>query len=121
MASHFDALRTALRSGPLDAPNLCKTLGISQPTFSRLIKQADSGIVRYGKARASRYGLLRTVRGLGTTLPLFRIGLDGASAPYGSLTALHGDWYLFERHGSDDAEAFEGLPYFCRICAPKAS
>ena len=117
MAS-LELLQALLRSGPRDANAICQALDISQPTFSRLWKRKGAGIVQIGKARASRYALLRPLDELGAELPLFRIDSYGSSAIYGKLTLLHGDHTLFTRFDGIEA-SYEGLPYFLQDQRPQ--
>ena len=57
-------LRSALANGPASASELCRTLGISQPSFSRLVKHLEGAVLQFGRARGARYALKRNVRGL---------------------------------------------------------
>ncbi len=48
-------------AGPSAAPELCARLGISQPSFSRLVREAGGGLLRVGRARSTRYAARREV------------------------------------------------------------
>lgn len=106
--------------GAVSAQQVALSLGISQPTVSRLLAAAGEEVVRIGKARASRYVLRRQIARAGSGWPLFRITAEGRPETLGQLQALHGEGYLFvpERpcpallHGELATGLFPGLPWF---------
>lgn len=60
--------------GPAPAGELRKVLGVSQPTFSRLLSRVREKILVVGRARATWYAARRTIPGLPSSLPLYEIG-----------------------------------------------
>ncbi|VFS35490.1 DNA-binding transcriptional regulator [Escherichia coli] len=64
-------LTDLLLQGPRSAPELRQRLAISQATFSRLVAREDR-VIRFGKARATRYALLRPYRGI-ERIPVWRV------------------------------------------------
>ena len=88
----MDALFSELRRrGVLTRRELQTALGVSQPTLSRLLSVLGSNhIIRIGQAHATRYGLRRDVRGVGSEWPLYQILPDGDAALAGQLYALAG-------------------------------
>lgn len=103
-------------------------LGASAATLSRLLAGGDaSGIVRVGRARATRYVLQRDVRGLGAYWPLYAIGDDGAAAVAGQLYALAGGRWLLQQEktwrsliGDEFADGiYPGLPWFLQDLRPR--
>ena len=85
-------LRRLLIRAPADAKTLSAALGISQPTFSRLWPNAGSDVLALGAARSTLYGLTRTIRDIGPTLPMFRINAEGVPENFGQITMLAGHW-----------------------------
>lgn len=104
-------LRHLLLNGPRSAVDLASTLGISQPTFSRLVKSSGTENVRaFGRGRETVYGALRTVLGLGPRFPLFRIDKSGKCETLGEIYAVENRGYIFESV-TGKSEAFPGIPF----------
>ena len=114
-----DALLTELQRGAQDAPALCRLLGISQPTLSRLITRAGDAVLRVGKARASRYLASRSINGQ-IALPLFRVTRQGQLEQWGTLRPVYPDSHLVVQFndGRPD-ECFEGLPWWLQDMRPQ--
>lgn len=106
------------RQAAVRAADLARELGVSLPTFHRMLHESAEPILITGKARRTRYALRRRVRGDTGEYPLYAVGTGGratqiatlsAVAPYGSWISLAGtDWPLIEeaREGW-----WDGLPY----------
>lgn len=107
----------AVRGGIATAAELAAALGVSQPTFSRLVRQASTVIV-IGKGRAAQYALLRSVRGLGSRFQVFRITPEGRATAYGNLFTLHGGRMLLEAEDGTQT-VFDGLPWFLDDMRPQ--
>lgn len=112
-------LRRLLIRAPADAKTLSDALGISQPTFSRLWPNAGSDVLALGAARSTLYGLTRTIRDIGPTLPMFRINAEGAPENFGQITILAGHWYAYQFTGLPGIFTCEGLPYFLQDLRPQ--
>jgi DNA-binding HxlR family transcriptional regulator len=85
------ALLERLAHGPASAAELTKALGISQPTLSRAMGtlERQGQVTRTGSTRGARYSLLtRTVDGIGTEWPLYRVGEEGRLHEMGAINAL---------------------------------
>jgi len=66
-----DILIAALRSaGVASSAELQRRMGKSQPTLSRLLREADADIVRLGQGRAARYAIPELIWGLPSQQPL---------------------------------------------------
>lgn len=118
-SSRSDRLLVALRQrGPLGAAELGETLGLSQPTISRMLRAVGEYVVRIGRARRTRYAALRDVRGLGSGWPIFRIDEQGRPHEFGGLRTLHGGGSLLTEvarpwlRGEFVDGLFPGVPWF---------
>jgi hypothetical protein len=100
-------LTEALKNGPSTAANLCVRLGISQPTFSRLIIKLKDKVLKIGKTRGAQYALIRSGQ-----IPIYRISPNGKAKILGTLHAIHPKGFHFEN------QLFEDLPYFLEDLRP---
>ena len=129
MNRHYESLLSELRRrGVLTPKELQTALGVSQPTLSRtLSEQGVDRIIRIGRARATRYGLRRDVRGLGSDWPLYQICHDGRAELAGRLHALtDGQWYLQQDPARETLRGNEfrdgvypDLPWFLQDLRPR--
>ena len=108
------------RGGVVSAAELQAALGVSQPTVSRaLAPLLQSGQVhKVGAARSQRYVLPRTVRGVGSSIPVVRIDAHGQPSPFARLTPLaSGAVWVDEADGL--SKRFDGLPWFLDDMRPQ--
>ncbi len=119
----LDALRARRQAS---ARELGAALGASQPSISRWLAMAGDQVVRFGRARHSRYAATRHVRGLGDRWPLYRIDGNGQPNAFGEFTALHGDGCLIATAQPVDwlrdefrDGVFSGLPWFLDDMRPQ--
>nr|WP_315207892.1 type II toxin-antitoxin system HipA family toxin YjjJ [uncultured Albidiferax sp.] len=108
------------RGGVVSAAELQAALGVSQPTVSRaLAPLLQSGQVhKVGAARSQRYVLPRTVRGVGSSIPVVRIDAHGQPSPFARLTPLaNGAVWVDEADGL--SKRFDGLPWFLDDMRPQ--
>lgn len=92
-------LTSLLLHGPLNAATLQARLAISQATLSRLVA-AQPRVLKYGRARATRYALLRDLRGV-SHFPLWQIDAAGRANASGQLysTWPAGSYVMEDRQG----------------------
>lgn len=124
----IDDLTVLLRRRPcITARDLGAALGISQPSLSRLLKGLGDDLVVLGRARATRYALARSVRGLPTAIPIFEISEHGQGIERAALRPLYPTgaavlppqavtWPVNE--AMQDG-LFEGLPYYVYDMRPQ--
>ena len=112
-------LQDALSSGPRTAAELQATLGISQPTLSRLLATRPAEICRLGRARATRYAWRRTVHGLAPSQPLYRVTHAGQVVRIGSLQVLQGGFWFDDAEQPTASQWFDGLPWFLADMSPQ--
>jgi hypothetical protein len=85
-----DFLRLLLR-GVLSAARLQEELGVSPATLMRRVRAEGPDILRIGRARATRYGLVRPWPGMeATRFPLVRISEGGEARSEGELLTVAG-------------------------------
>ena len=106
-----------LLQGPLDAATLMARLGISQATLSRLIS-ANPQIVKYGRARATRYALLRPLR-QESAFPLWQINEQGKANEAGELYSIWPAGSCLVRDAQDNWQHYDGLPWYLSDMRPQ--
>lgn len=77
--------------GIASSQDLQRATGRSQATVSRLLADLSNRVVTLGRARATRYGLPRLIRGLPAQQPITWTDEAGASSQIGLLTFLERD------------------------------
>ena len=116
-----DNLLAALRSHPRSSvAELCSLLGnISASTLTHTMSNLDDEVVRRGELYRIRHALRRPIRGMRTSIPLYRIDELGLGTQVGLLDGIYPegtalqfnldfDWPLID---SMQDGWFEGLPY----------
>lgn len=104
--------------GPAPAAELRSELGISRPSFSRLVRGLESEVARLGRGRATRYALRRRVEGLPPEIPVYRVNESGETAEVGALILLAGGEHWLQPHDGP-GDHFEGLPPGVHDMAPQ--
>ncbi len=81
-----DQLPTLLRRRPgAKAGELAALAGVSQPTLSRMLKEAADEVVVLGRGPRRRYYGRRALRGLAGSFPVYAVDQAGRAAPVGTL------------------------------------
>ena len=68
----------------------------SQATVSRLLEDMSGSVLVFGKARATRYGLPKSIRGHGAQHPVWWTDVEGRVRKIGTLSLLTGDTLCVE-------------------------
>lgn len=110
-------LTDLLLQGAQPASLLRQQLGISQATFSRLVN-AESDVVKFGHARATRYALIRPVRNT-HVFPLWQIDDAGKVWHFGQLYPVwpQGSCLVILKNG--ETQWFDGLPWYLTDLRPQ--
>ena len=116
-------IRGLLRSGSRTATELCQRLEITQPTLQReLVASTMRDVISMGRARATRYGLLRPLReGLNPErIPIHAVHGTAAITLIGQLCPIYPSGYWFEdaldaRHSQYSPD----LPWFMQDLRPQ--
>lgn len=106
------------KDAPLSGTEIRMKLGISQPTLSRLIREAGPRISRLGQSVATRYALRRQIANLGHQQPVFRVDESGQLHKHGVLHFLSRGGHWLERE-SRDGQFFNGWPPFVEDMRPQ--
>jgi hypothetical protein len=118
VAIDFEALEQRLIRelalvGAASAAALRARLGVSQPTFSRLISRMGERVLVAGRASATRYAARRDAQDLASRLQVYEIGEDGQARRLAQLHAVLPEGYYVEADCSDAVSGFHrDLPYF---------
>ncbi|HEY0973730.1 MAG TPA: type II toxin-antitoxin system HipA family toxin YjjJ [Solimonas sp.] len=120
--NHAETLLTLLQRGPRTAAEMARALALSQPTIARALQRVAPRIVRMGRARATRYALLRALspETPPQAYPIWRVSERGAPQQIGTLSPIQpaGYWYEDARH--PQASRFhEDLPWFLQGLRPQ--
>ena len=110
---------TLLSNGVTTGTQLQRALGVSQPTFSRMVRELGEEIVRIGSGRGARYGLRRTLPGIGSSWPVVVVNQQGVPIPVGQMSALARNQYWFQGALARDNELSDGLPFFLQDLWPQ--
>ena len=97
--------------GPITSAELQALSGKSQPTLSRALRALGAQVVALGRGKATRYGVLQTIRGEAATQPLWRTDAHGAARRWGTLSFLAGDTLHVAAEGIDLVTQGQ-LPWF---------
>ncbi len=82
--------------GIASAQELQSALGKSQPTVSRLLSALSGRVLTLGRARATRYGLGKSIRGLPSQQPIWWTSETGELRRLGTLSLLENDFLHVE-------------------------
>ena len=118
MSNQADRIRLCLGNGPTRTRQLVDTLGISQPTVSRMIASLGDEIVRIGVGRSIQYALRDSARGLGD-IPVYRVSTDGTLGRLGVLVPVRPEGFVMQQ---DDGQVLhsDGLPWWLIDMRPQS-
>ena len=110
-------LTDLLLQGPRSAPELRQRLAISQATFSRLVAR-ENRVIRFGKARATRYVLLRPYRGI-ERIPVWRVDDAGKAHKFADIRLCWPQGSCLVTGADGDEQWFDGLPWYLTDLRPQ--
>jgi hypothetical protein len=110
-ADHHLILGLLSTRGIASSADLQAATGKSQPTISRLLSDLSAHVLPLGRARATRYGLPKSIHGLPAQQAISWTFEDGSTRQVGLLTFLAGDIVHVESEFGD-ATASGTLPWF---------
>ncbi len=98
---------------------VCQRLGISQPTFSRLVRRLGDRVLRVGRARATRYALRRTIDGVPSPIPVIEVRPDGGTRRLVELQPIGTRGFYIESRCEDADSGFTpDVPWFLSSVYP---
>ena len=83
---HQQILGVLAARGIASSHDLQQATRKSQPTVSRLLTDLSRHVVTLGKARSTRYGVLKSIRGLAAQQPVWWTSEDGSVRRIGTLS-----------------------------------
>ncbi len=110
-----------LENGPKSSSEIMARLTekISQPTFSRLIRNMREKVLRFGKLKSTVYALPREIDGVTTPLPLYEISEDGTSQLIGELWPVLPQGFFLDTETWKSQRGFhEDIPSFLQHLRP---
>ncbi|MCK9387187.1 MAG: type II toxin-antitoxin system HipA family toxin YjjJ [Sulfuritalea sp.] len=110
MSPHADTIRIRLSAGPLSARQLIETIGVSQPTISRALKELGDEIVRIGATPSIQYTLHDTTRGL-PDIPIYRVDAEGRIRQLGTLVPVRPEGFVMCQEDGVTLHS-DGLPWW---------
>ena len=110
-------LRSLLATGAKRPAEIQASLGISQPTLSRLIRKAGDGVLSFGATRATLYALAKNIPEVGSAIPIFQVDRTGDVRPFGTLHTLAASQYFWEPV-EGKSQLYDYLPWFVQALRP---
>lgn len=105
------------RRGVASPSELTRELGVSQPTFSRLVATLEGEVLAFGHTSARRYALAREIRGVRQPIAVFEVRPTGERLRrFGELRGV-GD-RSFALESREGVQFFEDLPWFLQNARP---
>ncbi|PAP21182.1 transcriptional regulator, partial [Salmonella enterica subsp. enterica serovar Enteritidis] len=111
------ALNEMLLQGPRSAAEIRTSLAVSQATISRLVS-AHQDVIQLGKARATRYAIVRTVRGV-AAFPLWQDNAQGQAAKFGDLYPRWPQGRCLVALDTGEWQWFDSLPWYLTDLRPQ--
>lgn len=120
VAAHAIAVEDRLVLGPNSSAELMQSLGASQTTVSRALRELERRrrIVRMGTTRGARYALLRPIATIGSGWPIYLVDEEGTPHELGKLNAIHRNGYYTTAGPPRVQGLFEGIPYYLQDAWP---
>lgn len=122
MPQPAQSLLRRLESGTASASELQQSLGQSQASVSRYLREliASGSAIRIGSTRGARYAMPRSIEGIGDRWPLRRIDSAGQIHSLGTLYSLAASEFYFEPESRTFAwgGVTSGVPYYLQDQRP---
>lgn len=119
MQSDDPAILAILATAPQSAAELCRRLGMSQPTLSRRLAGLAGEVVRFGPQRAARYARRRRIRQW-DEFTISRVTADGQLQHWGTLHPVAPEGYVLSHVQESRAGEFhQGLPWWMQDMRPQ--
>ena len=105
-------IRALLAAGPVAASAVRDSLDVSRPTLARALAEMQGEIVTFGAARATRYALRDTFRGL-ADITVYRVNAEGRILTLGVLRPVRPNGFaMVHTAGTVGTVYYEGLPWW---------
>jgi hypothetical protein len=113
------AILDLLSSAPQSAVDLCRRLGISQPTLSRRMAELGDAVLRFGPQKSVRYARRRLIRHW-NQFALSRVTREGQLQEWGRLHSIAPQGFILSYAQEGRAnERHDGLPWWMQDMRPQ--
>lgn len=110
MSTRASMIRQLLGQGPMKTRQLIEKMNISQPTFSRALRELGDDVVRIGAGPSIQYALRDPWSGFRST-PVYHITDEGRVKPLGELIPVRPDGFVMVQTDNTSLHS-DGLPWW---------
>ena len=106
--------------GVLSQQTICRSLNVSQPTFSRAVQALiPDQVVRLGNSKNTVYAARRVVLDVGARITVVLVNAEGQVRAKGELQAIFPGGFVWIPEGTTRATTHKDLPYFLSDLRPQ--
>lgn len=117
MSTRASLIRQLLSQGPMKARQLIEKLNISQPTFSRALRELGDDVVRIGAGPSIQYALRNPKPGFRST-PVYHVTDEGRVKSLGELIPVRPDGFVMVQTDNLSLHS-DGLPWWIYDMRPQ--
>lgn len=117
MSIRTNTIRQLLSHGPMKTRQLIEKLNISQPTFSRTLKELNDDVIRFGSGPSIQNALRDTRNSLGA-IEVYHINEKGCVKPLGELIPVYPEGFVMVQTNGLSIHS-DGLPWWIYDMRPQ--
>lgn len=115
-SSSIDAIIDFLRRNPASSTEIADFCGCDRSTVTRQLKLLETKLVATGRARSTRYYMLR---GVDSETALYRVSEAGKAEHFGTMVAVMPHGYVVKTHNDADERYYDDLPWWLQDLRPQ--